>query len=170
IRWAPEQHLTRGLTPDEAVEAVQRGIEAGIEAVASQGHTIRIGQLIDALRQFDHSLESAEVALRWRERGVVGFDIAGPEAGFPAAQHRAAFDLLAEEFLPVTVHAGEGDGIESIRGALIDGRALRLGHGVRIVEDILLEDDGPNSYATLGTVAQWVKDREIALEIAPSSN
>lgn len=170
IRWAPEQHLTRGLTADDAVAAVQRGIEAGIEAVAARGHTIRIGQLIDALRQFDHSLEAAEIALRWRERGVVGFDIAGPEAGYPASEHRAAFDLLADEFLPVTVHAGEADGLESIRGALIDGRALRLGHGVRIVEDILLEDEGPNSYATLGTLAQWVKDREIALEIAPTSN
>jgi len=170
IRWAPEQHLTRGLTPDEAVEAVQRGIEAGIDAAAAGGHTIRIGQIIDALRQFDNAREAAEIALRWRERGVVGFDIAGPEAGFPASQHRGAFDLLADSFLPVTVHAGEADGVESIRGALIDGRALRLGHGVRIVEDIELEDDGPNSYATLGTVAQWVRDREIALEIAPTSN
>ncbi|HWL00780.1 MAG TPA: adenosine deaminase [Microbacteriaceae bacterium] len=170
IRWAPEQHLTRGLTPDEAVEAVQRGIEAGIEQAAAGGHTIRIGQLIDALRQFDNATEAAEIALRWRERGVVGFDIAGPEAGFPVSLHREAFDLLADAFLPVTVHAGEADGIESIRGALIDGRALRLGHGVRIVEDIVLEDDGPNSYATLGDVAQWVKDREIALEIAPTSN
>lgn len=170
IRWAPEQHLAGGLSPDEAVEAVQRGIDAGIDRAASDGRTIRIGQIIDALRQFDHSLEAAETALRWRERGVVGFDIAGPEAGFPAGEHRAAFDLLANSFLPVTVHAGEADGLESIRGALIDGRALRLGHGVRIVEDIELEDDGPNSYATLGTLAQWVRDREIALEIAPSSN
>jgi len=170
IRWAPEQHLTLGLTPDDAVDAVQRGIDAGIASAAAGGLTIRIGQIIDALRQFDHSLQAAEIALRWRERGVVGFDIAGPEAGFPASDHRAAFDLLADEFLPVTVHAGEADGVESIRGALIDGRALRLGHGVRIVEDIVLEDDGPTSYATLGNVAQWVRDREIALEIAPTSN
>jgi len=170
IRWAPEQHLTRGLSPDEAVEAVQRGIDAGIERAAEGGHTIRIGQIIDALRQFDNATEAAEIALRWRERGVVGFDIAGPEAGYPVASHQEAFDLLADSFLPVTVHAGEADGIESIRGALIDGRALRLGHGVRIMEDILLEEDGPNSYATLGPVAQWVKDREIALEIAPTSN
>jgi len=170
VRWAPEQHLTRGLTPDEAVQAVQDGIEAGIDSAASRGHDIRIGQLIDALRQFDHSREAAEIALRWRDRGVVGFDIAGPEAGYPASAHRDAFDLLAASFMPATVHAGEADGIDSIRGALIDGRALRLGHGVRIVEDIAVEDAGAASYATLGEVAQWVRDREIALEIAPTSN
>ncbi len=170
IRWAPEQHLTNGLTPNEAVAAVQRGIEAGIVSAAAGGHDIRIGQLIDALRQFDHATEAAEIALHWRERGVVGFDIAGPEAGYPASDHREAFDLLAASFFPTTVHAGEADGIDSIRGALLDGRALRLGHGVRIVEDITLEEDGATSYATLGEVAQWVRDREIALEIAPTSN
>jgi len=170
IRWAPEQHLTRGLTPEEAIEAVQRGIEAGIDSAASRGQNVRAGQLITALRQFDNGREAAELAVRFRDRGVVGFDIAGPEAGFPASKFRGAFDYLAASFLPATVHAGEADGIESIRGALLDGRALRLGHGVRIVEDITLEDDGGTSYATLGEIAQWVRDREIALEIAPSSN
>ncbi|OJX68695.1 MAG: adenosine deaminase [Micrococcales bacterium 73-13] len=170
VRWAPEQHLTQGLTPDEAVEAVQRGIDAGIESAASRGHDIRIGQLIDALRQFDNSRQAAEIALRFRDRGVVGFDIAGPEAGYPVSRHREAFDLLAASFLPATVHAGEADGIESIRGAILEGRALRLGHGVRIVEDIVVEQDGGMVTATLGEVAQWVRDREIALEVAPSSN
>ncbi len=108
--------------------------------------------------------------MRFRDRGVVGFDIAGPEAGYPAGRFRGAFDYLAASFLPATVHAGEADGIESIRGALLDGRALRLGHGVRIIEDITLEDDGGTSYATLGEIAEWVRDREIALEIAPTSN
>ena len=171
IRWAPEQHLTRGLTPEEAIEAVQRGIEAGIDSAASRGQNVRAGQLITALRQFDNGREAAELAVRFRDRGVVGFDIAGPEAGFPASKFRGAFDYLAASFLPATVHAGEADGIESIRGALFDGRALRLGHGVRIAEDITWErEDDESAYVSLGQVAQWVKDREIALETSPSSN
>ncbi len=84
---------------------------------------------------------------------------------------REAFDYLAAAFLPRTVHAGEADGLESIRGALIDGRAQRLGHGVRIAEDIAVErEDEHNRYVSLGPVAQWVRDREIALELSPTSN
>jgi len=170
IRWAPEQHLTRGLTPEEAVEAVQRGIDAGVDAAASAGWDIRAGQLITALRHLDNGVMAAELAVKYRDRGVVGFDIAGPEAGFPASRHADAFRRLAEAFLPRTVHAGEADGIESIRGALLDGRAQRLGHGVRIAEDIELTDEGAVTRATLGPIAEWVRDRQIALEIAPSSN
>ena len=171
IRWAPEQHLTRGLTLDETVEAVQEGIEEAIDDVARSGRSIRIGQLVTAMRHADRGLEIAELAVRHRDRGVVGFDIAGAEAGFPASRHRLAFDYLAQEYLPVTVHAGEADGIESIKGALFDGRALRLGHGVRIAEDITIErSDEESIFVTLGPVAQWVKDRGIALETSPSSN
>ena len=172
IRWAPEQHLARGLTLDQAVEAVQAGIEAGIDDVASgTGNGIRIGQLVTAMRHANRGLEIAELAVRHRYRGVVGFDIAGAELGFPARNHLSAFDYLAKEYLPVTVHAGEADGIDSIRGALFDGRALRLGHGVRLAEDISIErEDDDNTYVTLGPVAQWVRDREIALELSPSSN
>jgi adenosine deaminase len=171
IRWAPEQHLSRGLGLDAAVDAVQEGIEHGIADVRSAGGSIRIGQLVTAMRHNDRGLEIAELAVRHRDEGVVGFDIAGPEAGFPAGRHRAAFDYLAEQYFPVTVHAGEADGLESIRGALIDGRALRLGHGVRLAEDIEIErQDDENTYVTLGLLAQWVKDREIALETSPSSN
>jgi len=168
IRWAPEQHLQGGLTLDEAVEAVQAGIA---EAVDAAGGSIRIGQLVTAMRHADRSLEIAELAVRHRDRGVVGFDIAGAEAGFPPANHRAAFDLLAAELFPTTVHAGEADGLASIRSALVDGRALRLGHGVRIFEDVTLSDAGDGStLAALGEVASWVRDREIPLEVAPSSN
>jgi adenosine deaminase len=171
VRWAPEQHLSKGLSLDEAVEAVQAGIAAGIEDARSQGKSIRIGQLVTAMRQAGRSLEIAELAVRHRDEGVVGFDIAGPEAGFPAGDHRAAFDFLARNYFPTTVHAGEGDGLESIRGALFDGRALRLGHGVRIAEDITIEShDDENTFVTVGPLAQWVKDREIALELSPSSN
>jgi len=171
IRWAPEQHLTRGLSLDETVEAVQEGIEAGIQDVRATGKRIRVGQLVSAMRHLDRGLEIAQLAVRHRDNGVVGFDIAGPEAGFPPANHRAAFDYLAENFFPATVHAGEADGLDSIRSALLDGRALRLGHGVRIAEDIAIErQDDENTYVTLGTLSQWVKDREIALETSPTSN
>lgn len=171
IRWAPEQHLARGLSLDEVVEAVQEGIETGIDDVSHTGRRIRIGQLVSAMRQADRGLEIAELAVRHRDRGVVGFDIAGPEAGFPPGNLREAFDYLALHLLPTTVHAGEADGVDSIRGALFDGRALRLGHGVRIAEDIGVDsEDEENTYVTLGSVAQWVKDREIPLELSPSSN
>lgn len=171
IRWAPEQHLTRGLSLDETVEAVQEGLEQGIDDVRATGRRIRVGQLVSAMRHTDRSLEIAELAVRHRDRGAVGFDIAGPEAGFPASNHRAAFDYLAANFFPSTVHAGEADGLESIRSALLDGRALRLGHGVRLAEDITIErQDDENTYVTLGTLSQWVKDREIALETSPTSN
>ncbi|MFB2599361.1 adenosine deaminase [Herbiconiux sp. P17] len=171
VRWAPEQHLTKGLSLDEVVEAVQEGIELGTDDARSDGHSIRVGQLVTAMRHADRGLEIAELAVRHRDRGVVGFDIAGAELGFPAARQLEAFDYLAQNYFPVTVHAGEADGLESIRGALFHGRALRLGHGVRIAEDIEVErQDDENTYVTLGLLSQWVKDREIALELSPSSN
>lgn len=171
VRWAPEQHLTRGLSLDAVVEAVQEGIELGVKDAAHSGSDIQIGQLVTAMRHADRALEIAELAVRHRERGVVGFDIAGAEAGFPASKHRLAFDYLAAELFPVTVHAGEADGVESIRSALLDGRALRLGHGVRIAEDIFIErDDAESLYATLGPIAEWVRDRKIPLELSPQSN
>jgi adenosine deaminase len=170
IRWAPEQHLTRGLSLDETVEAVQAGLDAGVDEARSTGHSIRVGQLVSAMRHADRGREIAELALRHRDRGVVGFDIAGAEAGFPPSRLSDAFDLLASEYFPATVHAGEADGLESIRGALRDGHALRLGHGVRLAEDITLRDEGGATIAELGLLAEWIKDRQIALETSPSSN
>ncbi|MDQ0642187.1 adenosine deaminase [Microbacterium murale] len=171
VRWAPEQHLAGGLSLDEAVEAVQQGIEDGEDAVDHSGRSIRVGQILSAMRQSDRSLEIAELALDNREAGVVGFDIAGPEDGHPASDHSEAFDLLAENFFPVTVHAGEAAGLASIRSALIDGRALRLGHGVRIVSDLdVIERDGDEVQVKFGDLARWVRDREIPLELSPSSN
>lgn len=171
VRWAPEQHLERGLGLDDAVDAVQRGLDEGVELVRQSGHTIRVGQLVTAMRHADRALEIAELAVRHRDRGVVGFDIAGAEAGFPASRHRVAFDYLADHQFPTTVHAGEADGIDSIRSALFDGRALRLGHGVRIADDLVVErEDADHSYVTVGRVARWVRDRQIPLELSPSSN
>ncbi|GAB3605440.1 adenosine deaminase [Conyzicola nivalis] len=171
VRWAPEQHLTDGLSLDEVVEAVQEGLEQGVVDAAESGHTIRVGQLVSAMRHADRGLEIAQLAVRQRDNGVVGFDIAGAEAGFPASKLADAFDYLAQNFLPVTVHAGEADSLDSIKSALFDGRALRIGHGVRIAEDIsTTSEDDEGVYVELGRVAEWIKDRQIALELSPSSN
>jgi adenosine deaminase len=178
VRWAPEQHLAKGLTLDEAVEAVQSGLEAGVAAVEATGRPIQVGQLITAMRHADRGQEIAELAVRHRDKGAVGFDIAGAEDGFPPYRFKDAFTYLAENQFPVTVHAGEAAGLDSIVDALVSGRALRLGHGVRIAEDIQIDfsgDNGPEDDAevglvTLGRVAAWVRDRGIPLECSPSSN
>jgi adenosine deaminase len=101
---------------------------------------------------------------------VVGFDIAGAEAGFPASNHKEAFDYLAENMFPTTVHAGEADGVESIRDAIVAGRTLRLGHGVRIYQDMLMRIEDEQEIVQLGEVAEWVHFRQIALELCPTSN
>lgn len=120
------------------------------------------------MRQADRSPEIARLALDNRDRGVVGFDIAGPEAGFLPTLHREAFELLRAENFPVTIHAGEADGAASIWEALQMG-ALRLGHGVRIIEDVTVQE-GSEGAVQVGRLAQWVLDRQIPLEVAPSSN
>jgi adenosine deaminase len=123
------------------------------------------------MRHADRALEIAELAVRHRESGVVGFDIAGAELGFPPSNHQLAFDYLASELMPVTVHAGEADGVTSIRDALVSGRALRIGHGVRLIEDIFAaREEGDTDFVELGEVARWVFDRGIALEMCPTSN
>ncbi|MFT4050845.1 MAG: adenosine deaminase [Microbacterium sp.] len=171
VRWAPEQHLAGGLCLEEAVEAVQEGIEEGEDAVEARGRDIRVGQLLTAMRHTDRSLQIAELAVAFRDRGVVGFDLAGAEAGFAPSRHRVAFDYLASVFFPVTVHAGEAAGLDSISSALVDGRALRLGHGVRIAEDLeVVQRQGEEVLVTFGDLARWVRDREIPLELSPSSN
>ncbi|MGO4856417.1 adenosine deaminase [Arthrobacter sp. 2MCAF14] len=182
IRWAPEQHLQKGLTLDEVVDAVQEGLDAGVDAVEESGRQIQVGQLITAMRHADRGQEIAELAVRHRYNGAVGFDIAGAEDGFLPSRFKDAFTYLADHNFPATVHAGEAAGLESIQSALVDGRALRLGHGVRIAEDITVEfedaegkeadDDAEDTVGmvTLGEVAGWVRDRGIALEICPSSN
>jgi adenosine deaminase len=174
VRWAPEQHLQKGLTLDQAVEAVQEGLEAGVEAVGESGREIQVGQLITAMRHADRGQEIAELAVRHRNKGAVGFDIAGAEDGFLPSRFRDAFTYLAQQNFPATVHAGEAAGLDSIQSALVDGRALRLGHGVRIAEDIMVEfdDDAEDTIGlvTLGDLSSWIRDRGIALEICPSSN
>jgi adenosine deaminase len=123
--------------------------------------------IVTAMRQAARSHEIAELAVRWRDAGVVGFDIAGPEAGFRPTRHLDAFDLVRHESFHVTIHAGESFGLPSIWEALHDCGAERLGHGVRIVDDITVNDDGS---VALGRLSTYIRDRRIPLEMCPTSN
>ncbi|RLV50154.1 adenosine deaminase [Nocardioides mangrovicus] len=166
VRWAPEQHLQQGLTLDEAVAAVQQGFEEGV-AAAGNGQRIVVRQLLTAMRHQARSMEIAELAVAWRDRGVAGFDIAGAEAGFPPTRHLDAFEYLQRENAHFTIHAGEAFGLPSIWQAIQWCGADRLGHGVRIIDDITIDADGT---AELGRLAQYVRDKRIPLEMAPFSN
>jgi adenosine deaminase len=171
IRYAPELCTAGGLPVEAVVEAVQAGFDRGVHEARAAGHEIGVGHLLCGMRQGTRTLEAARLAVSYRDRGVVGFDIAGPEAGFPPGRHAEAFALLHRELVPVTVHAGEAAGIDSIAGAL-DVGALRLGHGVRVVEDVRNAHEPVDSAVPpeLGRVARWVRDRRVALECSPTSN
>ena len=174
-RYAPEQHLQRGLSLQQVVDAVQAGFTEGIAEAAEAGRSIRIGTLITAMRHGDRGDEIAALALANRDHGVVGFDIAGAEDGFPPSRFTSAFRLLAAANFPVTIHAGEAAGLESIAEAVHVGGASRLGHGVRIVEDIeIVRPDGDepqvDAEAHLGLLAHWIRDHQVALELCPTSN
>jgi adenosine deaminase len=163
VRMAPEL-LTAGGTPiEEAVEAILDGFATGSRDAAAAGIPITVGSLLCAMRQNDRWEEVAGLVVRYRDRGVVGFDLAGPEDGFPPDRIPAAIDLLDRAGAHRTIHAGEAAGIGSIRAALDGARAERLGHGVRIADEV--PEDG-----VLGPVAQRVRDAGVPLEVAPSSN
>ena len=136
VRFAPEQHLEQNLTLDEVVEAVVAGFVEGSAQAAEAGTPIRVGTLLTAMRHAARSQEIAELAVRHRDAGVVGFDIAGAEAGFPPTRHLDAFEYLQRENFHFTIHAGEAFGLPSIWQAIQWCGADRLGHGVRIVDDI----------------------------------
>ena len=162
VRFAPELHVAGGLSLDEVVEAVLEGFTAG-----SAGRGITVYALLTAMRTAARSLEIAELAVRYRDRGVVGFDIAGAEAGWPPSRHLDAFQYVARENFHITIHAGEGFGLPSIWEALQWCGAERLGHGVRIVDDIQVT---PGGAVELGRLASYVRDRRIPLEMCPTSN
>jgi adenosine deaminase len=162
VRFAPEQHTTTGLTLDQVVEAVLDGFRQG-----SEGRGIRVGTLLTAMRHQARSMEIAELAVRYRDVGVVGFDIAGAEAGYPPTRHLDAFEYLQRENAHFTIHAGEAFGLPSIWQAIQWCGADRLGHGVRIIDDITVAGDGS---AKLGRLAAYVRDKRIPLEMCPTSN
>lgn len=166
-RWAPEQHLAGGLSLSEAVEAVRVGLAEGMVAASQAGQTIVARQIISAMRQNDRGLEIAELAVAHRRDLVGGFDIAGPELGFPPERLGEAFRYLQRHNLPYTIHAGEADGLESIWQAVQLMRADRIGHGVRIIDDV---EPGPYGEWQVGELAAYIRDRRIALEVCPTSN
>jgi adenosine deaminase len=173
VRYAPEQHVSGGLSLDEVVGAVRSGFEAGMVDAQEAGgagsarRPIVVRQLLTAMRHQARSREIAELAVAWRDAGVVGFDIAGAEAGFPPTRHLDAFEYLQRQNSHFTIHAGEAFGLPSIWEAIQWCGADRLGHGVRIVDDITVDDDGQ---AHLGRLAAYVRDKRIPLELAPASN
>ncbi len=167
VRFAPEQHLERGLTLPEVVQAVLDGFAEGGRIAARAGRRIRVRALLTAMRQFARSREIAELVVAFRDKEVAGFDIAGAEAGFPPSRHLDAFEYLQRENSHFTIHAGEAFGLPSIWEAIQWCGAERLGHGVRIVDDITVGEDGS---AKLGLLAGYVRDRRIPLEMAPTSN
>ncbi len=167
VRYAPELSTEKGLTLDEVVEANLEGFRLGSANAAEAGHPIVMKVLVTAMRQAARSVEVAECAIRWRDAGVVGFDIAGPEAGYRPTRHLEAFEAVRKENFHITIHAGEGFGLPSIWEALQFCGAERLGHGVRIVDDITRLPDGSSS---LGRLAAFVRDRRVPLEMCPTSN
>lgn len=162
VRFAPVFHIHQGLTQDEVVAAVIKGLERG-----QQVYGVQWGLIICAMRHLTASLEAAELAIRWREAGVVGFDLAGGEAGFPPKKHVEAFQAIERANFYITIHAGEAFGPESIWQALQYCGAHRLGHATRLRDDIQLM---PGGSMKLGRLAQYVLDRRVPLEMCLLSN
>jgi len=165
IRMAPELCENEFQSMDLVVSAMLAGLRTGEHMARAEGLTIDAGLILCAMRQAERATEVARLVAARIDDGVIGFDIAGPEFGFPASRLADAFAVVRETPARITVHAGEADGIDSIRQALAVG-AERLGHGVRVIEDISFADGG----VKLGRVASYVRDRGIALELCPTSN
>ncbi|TCK20462.1 adenosine deaminase [Pseudonocardia endophytica] len=172
VRFAPELHVENGMDLDGAVHAVLEGFAVGTARAAAAGRTIRVGCLLTAMRHAARSREIAELSVRHRDSGVVGFDIAGAEKGFPPTRHLDAFEYVRQQNAHVTIHAGEAFGLPSIWEAVQWCGADRLGHGVRIVDDIESggRGDDPAQPPRLGRLAAWVRDNRIPLEMCPTSN
>jgi adenosine deaminase len=161
-RFAPIFHTQKGLTHQQVVSAVLKGLERG-----RKDFGIASGLIICAMRNMDVSLEMAELAVDFRERGVVGFDLAGEEGGYPPKKHVDAFHYIQRQNFNITIHAGEGYGKESIWQAIQYCGAHRIGHGTRLIDDIAVVD---GKAVKLGDLAQYVLDKRIPLEICLISN
>jgi len=161
-RFAPVFHTQRGLTHQQIVSAILKGLERGRKEFG-----VSAGLIICAMRNRHESLEMAELAVDFRARGVVGFDLAGEEGGYPPKKHVDAFHYIQRENFNITVHAGEGYGKESIWQAIQYCGAHRIGHGTRLIDDIAVVD---GKVVKLGDLAQYVLDKRIPLEICLLSN
>ena len=166
VRGAPELFTEQGLSLDQVVEATLEGYKQGMAEAASEGNKIRVESLLCGMRQNNRSQEAAAAVVKYRDKGVVGFDIAGPEDGFPPTNQLETFEYLRKENAHFTIHAGEAYGLPSIWEAIQICGAERLGHGVRIIDDIDFSGDKPK----LGPLASYVRDRRIPLELCPTSN
>ena len=166
VRGAPELFTRGAMSLEEVIEATTEGFQIGMADAKEEGLSIRVEQILCALRQNNWSDEVARKVVKYRDAHVVGFDIAGPEDGYPAKDYLSAFDYLRAENAHFTIHAGEAYGPASIWQAIQICGAERLGHGVRIVEDI----DFTSGEAKLGRLASYVRDRRIPLELCPTSN
>ena len=166
VRGAPELFTRKGLTLDQVIEATDEGFAQGMQEARREGHSIVVGNILCALRQNSVSFEVAQKVVKYRGQGVVGFDIAGPEDGFPPTDHIKAFKYLEENGAHFTIHAGEAFGVESIALAVRDCHAQRIGHGIRLIDDITFDGDK----AIFGSLAQEIFDKQILLEMAPTSN
>ncbi|MFL0179992.1 adenosine deaminase [Mycobacterium sp. SMC-15] len=167
VRFAPELHIEGGLSFDEVTDAVLAGFADGERDAAAAGREITVRCLVTAMRHAALSREIAELAIRFRDNGVVGFDIAGAEAGYPPSRHLDAFEYMRDHNARFTIHAGEAFGLPSIHEAIAFCGADRLGHGVRITDDITVDDDGS---VRLGRLAAILRDKRVPLELCPSSN
>ena len=166
LRYAPEQQLEEHMTLEGVVEATLAGFEEGERQAAKNGKRITARTLLCGMRHTERTLEIAKLAVAYRDKGVVGFDIAGGEIGNPPEHHLKAFEYLRRESMPFTIHAGESVGPESIWGAVNICGASRIGHGIKIMEDIDVSGLAPQ----LGRIAEYIRDQRITLEVAPSSN
>ena len=166
VRMAPELLTENGLTISAAIEAILEGFRAGEKEAQAEGNIIRVTSLLCGMRQNTLSQEVAELAVKYRDKGVVGFDIAGPEDGFPPSDQLDTFEYLRRENAHFTIHAGEAYGLPSIWEAIQICGAERLGHGVRIIDDIDFSTPSPK----LGALASYIRDRRIPLELCPTSN
>lgn len=162
VRFGPALHRPAGLMLEAVIEAVLDGF-----AAATRDHGIVLYAIVTALRQHDGAEDVARAASLYLGRGVVAFDLAGPEAGFPADDHLPACLIAREAGLGLTIHAGEGDGPDSIWRALARCGAQRIGHGVRIIDDTQVRD---GKIVAMGRLARRVRDQRIPLEVSPTSN
>lgn len=166
VRGAPELFTRLGLSMRNVVEATLEGLRQGMQEAKKLGLSITTNLIICAMRQNNLSLEAAQIALEFREKGVVGFDIAGPEYGFPARNHLPAFELLQRKSFPFTIHAGESDSFASMLEAINLCGASRIGHGIRIMDEIDISQD----QAVLSDASKAIRDQQIHLEMSPTSN